>query len=68
MAESKIAEFKMPAIIKFNENEWVKILFVQNGWIQVGRIQDGTIQVGCHLQVNQIELVWIGDRVEWDSF
>ena len=41
MAESKMVEFKMAAIIKLSDNEWVKFLFVQNGWIQDGRIQDG---------------------------
>ena len=63
-----MAEFKMAAIIKFNENEWVKISFVQIGWIQDGRIQDGRIPDGCHLQVNQIELLWVRVRVEWESF
>ena len=43
MAESKIAEFKMAAIINLSENAWVKFFFVQNGWIQ-----DGRIQGGCH--------------------
>ena len=44
MAESKMAEFKMVAIIKLSENEQVNF-FVQNGWIQDSRIQDG-----CHHQ------------------
>ena len=59
MAELKMAEFNMAAIIKLSQNEWVKIFFVHNGWIQDGRIQDG-----CHHQVesewmslSQIELV-----------
>ena len=42
VAESKLAEFNMAAIIKFSENEWVKF-FVQNGWNQVGRIEDGCL-------------------------
>ena len=62
-----MAEFKIAAIIKFYQNEWVK-LFVQNGSILDGRIQDGRIQDGCHLQVNQIELVWFRVRVEWECF
>ena len=31
MAESKMAKFKMAAIIMLSENEWVKVFFVQNG-------------------------------------
>ena len=60
VSESNIAEFKMAAIIKLSQNEWVKF-FVQNGWIHDGRVQDG-----CHHQVesewmslSQIELVWV---------
>ena len=41
VAESKMVEFKMAAILKLSDNEWVKFLFVQNDWIQDGRIQDG---------------------------
>ena len=70
MAESKMVEFKMAAILKLSDNEWVKFLFVQNGWIK-----DGTIQDGCHHQVkwewmslSQIELVWVRVRVEWECF
>ena len=55
--------FKMAAIIKLSQNEWVSF-FVQNGWIQDGRIQDG-----CHHQVesewmslSHIELVWVRVR------
>ena len=62
VSESNMAEFKIAAIIKLNQNEWVK-LFVQNGWILDGRIQDG-----CHLQVNLIELIWFRVRVEWECF
>ena len=61
VSESKMAEFKMAAIIKLSQNEWVKFFFVENGWIHDGRIQDG-----CHHQVEwewmslcQIELVWV---------
>ena len=39
VSESNMAEFKMAAIIKLSQNEWVKVFFVQNGWIQNGRIQ-----------------------------
>ena len=61
VSESNMAEFKMAAIIKLGQNEWVKFFFVQNSWIHNGRIQDG-----CHHQVesewmslSQIELVWV---------
>ena len=50
VSESKMAEFKMAAIIKLSQNDWVKFFFVQNGWIQ-----DGRIQVGCNYE---IELEW----------
>ena len=63
MADSNIAEFKMAVIIKLSENKMVKFFFVQNGWIQDGRMQDG-----CHHKVNQIELVWVRFRVEWECF
>ena len=47
------------------ESDWISLSqsFVQNGWIQDGRIQDG-----CHHQINQIELVWVRVRVEWECF
>ena len=35
-----MAEFKMVAIIKLCQNEWVKFYYVQIGPIQDGRIQD----------------------------
>ena len=71
VSESKMAEFKMAAIIKFSQNERVaesdgtslSQSFVQNGLIQDGRIQDG-----CHHQVNQIELVWVRFRVKGECF
>ena len=34
----KKVEFKMAAIIKMSQNEWVKFFFVENGWIQYGSI------------------------------
>ena len=46
VSQSKMAEFKMAAIIKFSQNEWVKFFFVQNGWIEDGRFQDS-----CNHQV-----------------
>ena len=52
------------------ESDWISFSqsFVQNCWIQDGRIQDDRIQDGFHHQVNQIELVWIRVRVEWECF
>ena len=52
-SESKMAEFKMAAIIKLSQNEWVKFFFVLNGWIEVGIIQDG-----CH---HQVKSEWISE-------
>ena len=43
VSESNVAEFKMAAIIKFSQNEWVKFFFVQNGWIQDGRFKMAAI-------------------------
>ena len=57
VSESKMAEFKMTAIIKLSQNEWVKFFFVQNGWIQDGRIQDG-----CH---HQVEWDWMSLSPDW---
>ena len=38
VSESNMAEFKMAAIIKLSENEWMKFfVFVHNGWIQDGQ-------------------------------
>ena len=37
--ESKMAEFKMAAIIKMSENEWVKILFVQMVGTNLGKCE-----------------------------
>ena len=70
MAESKMAEFKMAAIINLGENYMSEVYFCANDWIQDGRIQDG-----CHHQVKwelmslgQIELVWVIVRMEWECF
>ena len=70
VSESKIAEFKMAAIIKLSQNEWMKFFFVENGWIYDGRVQDG-----CHNQVesewmslSQIELDWVRVRMVGECF
>ena len=36
VSESNIAEFKMAAIIKLSQIEWLKFFFLQNGWIHDG--------------------------------
>ena len=51
MTESKMAEFKMAAIIKLSQNEWVNF-FEQNGRIQDGRIQMAAI-------INLSENAWV---------
>ena len=60
----------MAGIIMLSQNEWVKL--VLNKWIkffvQNVQFQDGRIQDGCHHQVNQIELIWVRVRVEWECF
>ena len=63
MAESRIADFKIAAIIKLSQNEWVKF-FLCKWWEPIlasvseferknqdGWIQEGQIQDGCHHQV-----------------
>ena len=67
--ESKMAKFKMAAIIKLSQNEWVKF-FVQNGWNQDGRIQDDHHhQVESEwMSLSQIELVWVRVRVDGECF
>ena len=69
MAESKMVEFMMAAIIKLSQNEWV-MFFVQDGWIQ-----DGEFKMAVHHQVqwewmslSQIELVWVRVRVDGECF
>ena len=48
------------------ESDWISLSqsFVLNGWIQDWQ----TWHDGCHHQINQIELVWVRVRVEWDCF
>ena len=55
MAESKLAklnmaEFKMAAIIKLSQNEWVKVFFCKNGWIKMAEFK-----ISCH---HQVESEW----------
>ena len=59
VSESNIAEFKMAAIIKLSQNEWVKLSFVQNGWIQNDRIKIEELKMVAFIKLSQIELVWV---------
>ena len=70
VSESKMAEFKMAAIIKLSQNDWVKFFFVQNGWIKDDRIQDGYHhQVESEwMSLSDIELVWVTVKVEEECF
>ena len=56
-----MAEFKMAAIIKLSQNEWVKFILCKMAESKMVRIQDG-----CHHQVewewmslSQNESVWV---------
>ena len=71
MVECKLAEFKMAAIMKLSQNEWVKVFFVQNGWIKDGRFQDSCnhpvesewmSEVFCANGGNQSWQVWVSLR------
>ena len=61
VSESNMEEFKMAAIIKLSQNEWMKFFFVQNGWIQDARIKDGwNHQIEWEwMSLSQVELVWV---------
>ena len=39
MAESNMAEFKMPAFIKLSQNEWVKFFYVLMVGINLGKCE-----------------------------
>ena len=56
-------------------SSWVRMNEFESDWISLGQssvqncwIQDFKIQDGCHLQVNQIELVWVSFWMEWECF
>ena len=60
-----------PILASVSEFEWK----YKDGWIQDGQILEGGIQDGCHhhvkwewMSLNQIELVWVRVRVEWECF
>ena len=62
VSESNMAEFKMAAIIKLSQNEWVKFFYVQIVGIQDGRIgkMADISQVELEwMSLSQIELVWV---------
>ena len=54
MAKFKMVEFKIAAIIKLSQNEWVKFFFVQNGWIQ-----DGKFKMADIIKLSENEWVWV---------
>ena len=70
VSESKMAEFKMAAIIKLSQNEWVKFFLCKMAEWQSSRFANNGCnqnQDGCH-HVSQNELVWVRVRVEWECF
>ena len=54
MAKSKMVEFKMAAIIKLRENEWVKFFFDQNHWIQ-----EAEFKMAAIINLSENEWVWV---------
>ena len=90
MAESMMADFKMAAIIKLSQNEWVKVFFVQMNprwelmawqvWVSLrektkmaesnmAKFKMAEFKMAAIIKwVNQIELVWVRVRVEWECF
>ena len=54
IAESKMVEFKMAAIIMLSQNKWVKFFFVQTAWFQDGRMKMSDI-----IKLSENELVWV---------
>ena len=68
VSESKMAEFKMAAIIKLSQNEWVKFFFVQMLETNLGRCEWVWEEKLRWLSLSQIELVWVRFRVESECF
>ena len=62
VSESKMAEFKMAAIMQVQWECMSDSFFVQNSCHH----QDGRIQEWMSL--SQIKLIWVGLRVEWECF
>ena len=54
MAESKIAEFKMAAIIKLSENEWVKFFLCKMAESKMAEFKMAAI-----IKLSQNEWVWV---------
>ena len=61
VSESNMAEFKMAAIIKLSQNEWVKFFLCKMAGYNHGRVQDDSHhQVEWEwMSLSQIELVWV---------
>ena len=83
MAKTKMEEFKIAAIIKFTENEWVKFFFVQivgRGKTEMAdskmaKFKMAEIKMAAIIKLsaewmslNQIELVWVRVRMEGECF
>ena len=66
MAKLKTAEFKMAAIIKLSQNEWVKFFLCKLAESMMAEFKMADLPMAAYLQVNQIELVWVRVRLdEW---
>ena len=71
VSESNMTEFKMAAINKFSQNEWVKLFlcklwelilasvsdFERKNW--EGWIQDGQIKMAAIIKLSENEWVWV---------
>ena len=84
VSKSNMIEFKMAAIFKLSQNEWVKVFFVQMVGTNLGKCEsvweeklrwlnprwwNSRWQVEWEwISLSQIELVWVRVRVEWDCF
>ena len=58
MAECKMAKFKMAAIMKLIQIEWMKFSFVQNGWIQEWQ-NSRWLTSSNWVRMNEFESDWI---------
>ena len=69
MAESKMAESKVVAIIKLSENAWVKFFFVQMAESKIADFKmAANIKLSQNEQVNIfVQNGWIQDRRIWNG-
>ena len=72
VSESNMAEFKMAAIIKLSQNEWVKVFFVQMVGTNLGKCavslgektkvaesKMAKSKMAAIIKLSQIEWVWV---------